>query len=79
MSYKAFITKISLRPHPNADRLQLATVLGEQVVVGLGMTNNEWVVYFPENGKLSSRRHRTGSKPRGFSLDLPPDSRRWLM
>jgi len=53
MSYQAFITKISLRPHPNADRLQLATVLGEQVVVGMGMTDNEWVVYFPENGKLS--------------------------
>lgn len=53
MSYQAFITKIVLRPHPNADRLQLATVLGEQVVVGQGMTDNEWVVYFPENGKLS--------------------------
>lgn len=32
MSYSGYITKLQdVRPHPNADRLQLATVFGNQV------------------------------------------------
>lgn len=52
MSYKAFITRVELQKHPNADRLQIGLVLGEQVVTGLE-TQEGWVVYFPENGQLS--------------------------
>ncbi len=52
MSYKAFITKVELAKHPNADRLQIGRVLGEQVVTSLD-TKEGLVIYFPENGQLS--------------------------
>ena len=36
MAYCGYIVKIqNLRPHTNADRLQIATVFGNDVVVGL--------------------------------------------
>jgi len=42
MSYTAIITPLRrIRPHSNADRLQLATVTGEQVVVGLDAKEGE--------------------------------------
>lgn len=52
--YKAFITPLTaVRPHPNADRLQLATCLGAQVVVGLDAVDGTLGVFFPEGGALS--------------------------
>jgi hypothetical protein len=53
MSYKAVVTKIQTRPHPNADRIQLGLVLGYQVIVGLDTENNELGVFFPSDGQLS--------------------------
>ncbi len=43
------VTRVSkIRPHPNADRLEIAEVLGWQVVVGKGeFQDGEKVVYFP--------------------------------
>ncbi len=52
MSYQAVVTKISVRPHPNADRLQLGTCLGNQVVVGLDTKDGELGVFFPTDGQL---------------------------
>lgn len=53
MSYCGYITKIKeLRKHENADRLQVATVFGNDVVVGLDMKIGDLVVYFPTDGKL---------------------------
>jgi len=50
----AIVTTLgSVRPHPNADRVQLATVLGEQVVVGLDMADGDVVIYFSSNLRLS--------------------------
>lgn len=43
----------NVRPHPNADRLQLATVLGNQVVVGLSAKNGDLGIYFDSNLQLS--------------------------
>lgn len=43
----------NVRSHPNADRLQLATVLGTQVVVGLEAKSGDVVVYFDANLCLS--------------------------
>lgn len=43
----------AVRPHPNADRLQLATVLGTTVVVGLDAKEGDWVIYFDSNLALS--------------------------
>lgn len=53
MSYSGYITKLQdVRPHPNADRLQLATVFGNQVVVPLDYKEGDIGVYFPADGRL---------------------------
>ena len=43
----------NVRKHPNADRLQLATVLGTQVIIGLDMKEGDLVIYFDSNLRLS--------------------------
>src|SRR5688572_30691132 len=54
MSYEAIVTPIKVRPHPNADRLQLGLVAGgEQVIVGLETKDGELGIYFPCDGQLS--------------------------
>ena len=50
----AIVTKLcNVRPHPNADKLQLATVLGTQVIVGLDAVEGQLVIYFDSNLRLS--------------------------
>lgn len=51
--YKAVVTKIKVRPHPNADRIQLGMAAGFQVIVGLGVKDGDIGIYFPEDGQLS--------------------------
>jgi hypothetical protein len=52
--YKATVLRIkNVRPHPNADRVQLATCHGNQVVVGLEVQEGHMGVYFPCDGQLS--------------------------
>lgn len=54
MSYKAIVTKLTnVRPHSNADKVQLATCHGNQVVIGLNHTEGELGCYFPSDGQLS--------------------------
>ncbi len=54
--YQAIVTKLAnCRPHPNADRLQLATVVGNQVVIGLDHQDGEIGIYFPTDGQLSEK------------------------
>src|SRR3990167_6805374 len=53
MTYKAIVCRIHTRPHPNADRLQLGTCLGNQVIVGLDTQDNELGGYFGSDGQLS--------------------------
>lgn len=53
MSYTAIVTAIRTRPHPSADRLQLGTCLGNQVVVDLDTADGELGVFFPTDGQLS--------------------------
>ena len=46
--YKALITKITVHPHPNADRLELVVLnsTGEQIVSGKGIhKSGDKVVY----------------------------------
>jgi hypothetical protein len=53
--YKGIVTKLkNVRPHPNADKVQLATCHGNQVVVGLDSLEGHWGVYFPCDGQLSN-------------------------
>lgn len=52
--YCAYITTIKeIRKHSNADRLQCATIFGNNVIVDMSYTAGERVVYFPEDGQLS--------------------------
>jgi len=51
--YCAYITTLKdLRKHDNADRLQCATVFGNNVIVDLSYKNGQKVVYFPTDGQL---------------------------
>ncbi len=52
--YCAYITTIKeLRKHSNADRLQCATIFGNNVIVDLSYTEGQRVLYFPTDGQLS--------------------------
>lgn len=76
MSYAARIARIVTRPHPNADKIQLGTCLGYQVVVGLDVPSGTLGILFPADGQLSeeycrandlvSRIDENGNKAGGF-------------
>lgn len=53
MSYKAVVSRIHTRPHPNADRLQLGTAASCQVVTSLDVQDGELGIFFPPDGQLS--------------------------
>lgn len=53
MSYKAIVTKVATRPHPNADRLQLGTCYGNQVVIGKEVVDGTLGLFFPTDGQIS--------------------------
>lgn len=54
MSYEAIITPVvNVRPHPNADRIELATAAGHQVIVKKGTQDGTLGVFFPVDGQLS--------------------------
>lgn len=51
--YSGYITTLKdVRPHSNADRLQLATVFGNQIIVSLDAKEGDLGAYFPTDGKL---------------------------
>lgn len=51
--YCAYITELKdLRKHSNADRLQLATVFGNTVIVDMSYYEGQKVIFFPVDGKL---------------------------
>ena len=52
--YCAYITTIKeLRKHSNADRLQCATIFGNNVIVDMSYNAGERIIYFPVDGQLS--------------------------
>ena len=54
--YSAYVTTIrDLRKHSNADRLQCATIFGNNVIVDLNYQLGQRVVYFPVDGQLSEQ------------------------
>ena len=54
MAYTAFITRIkNMRPHPNADRLQMGECFGNTVIVSLEYEDNQLGIYFPSDGQVS--------------------------
>ena len=53
--YCAYITTIiELRKHSNADRLQVATIFGNSVIVDMSYAAGDRVIYFPVDGQLSA-------------------------
>ena len=53
-SHCGYVVKIEkLRPHPNADRLQIATFFGNDTCVGLDVRQGEIGIYFPSDLQLS--------------------------
>lgn len=56
MSYYGYVVKVEhLRPHSNADRLQVATFFGNDTIVGLDTQLGAMGIYFPVDGQLSER------------------------
>lgn len=54
MSYSGYITNLrNVRPHSNADRLQLGDCFGNTVVISLDYHEGDIGVYFPSDGQLS--------------------------
>lgn len=51
--YQAIVARIQTRPHPNADRLQLGTVAGYQVVTSIDTEDGTLGVFFGPDGQLS--------------------------
>jgi hypothetical protein len=52
--YQAIIGKITVKEHPNADRLALGEILGFQVVVSKDTVDGQIGVFFPSDGCLSN-------------------------
>jgi len=50
---QAIVCRIKTRPHPKADRLQLGTAMGFQVVLGLDVEDGTLGVFFDSNLRLS--------------------------
>lgn len=52
--YCAYVTTMKdLHKHSNADRLQCATIFGNNVIVNMNYYNGQKVIYFPVDGQLS--------------------------
>ena len=52
--YCAYVTTIhNLRKHSNADKLQCATIFGNNVIVDMSYAEGQKVIYFPVDGQLS--------------------------
>lgn len=56
MAYCGYVVKVEhLRPHTNADRLQIATFFGNDTIVSLDTHVGDIGIYFPVDGQLSER------------------------
>ena len=51
--YNGYVVTIkNIRPHPNADKLQIVTVFNEDVIVDLSYHEGDKCIYFPSDGQL---------------------------
>ena len=77
--YYAYITTIKeLNKHSNADRLQCATIFGNNVIVDLTYSVGQKVVFFPVDGQLSEEfceRNNLIRKKDGSGGYLDPEKR----
>lgn len=76
MAYQAVVLRLkNVRPHPNADKVQLATCLGNQVVIGLDSQEDHIGVYFPSDGQLSHEFCHANNLYRKSELNKFPDDK----
>jgi hypothetical protein len=74
--YQAEVIRIrNVRPHPNADRVLLATCQGNQVVVGIDTQEGDLGVYFPSDGVLSEEFCHNNNLFRKPELNKDPDAK----
>lgn len=53
--YKAIVCKLkNVRPHSNADKIQLATVYSNQIIISLDNKEDQLGIFFPTDGQLSN-------------------------
>jgi hypothetical protein len=76
MAYNAIVTRLrNVRQHPNADRVKLATCHGNQIVVGLGNTDEDLGVYFPSDGVLSHEFAHANNLYRERTMNSDPNEK----
>jgi len=74
MSYKATVFALGpIIPHPNADRVRLTSIFGNQVVVGMNCKEGDLGVYFPSDGVLSHEYCRANNLYRERQLNSDPN------
>lgn len=76
MAYNAIVTRLTnVRPHSNADKVQLATCHGNQVVIGLDSLEGHLGVYFPSDGQLSDEFCKANNLYRDADLNARKDEK----
>ena len=76
MSYQAIITPIiNIRPHGNADRLNLGTAAGHQVIVSKDIVEGTLGVFFDEGGQLSFDFCHHNNLHRHSDLNIDPEAK----
>ena len=74
MNNTAIIAKLTnVRPHANADRLQCATVFGDQVITGLDTKEGDIGIYFDSNLCLSDEFLKNNNLYRHKEKNLDPN------
>jgi hypothetical protein len=76
MSYLAQIVRLkNVRPHPNADKVKLATCQGNQVVIGLDSNEGDIGCFFPSDGQLSDEFCKANNLYRDAELNARKDEK----
>jgi hypothetical protein len=74
--YKAIVTRLkNVRAHSNADRVKLATCVGNQVVIGLDHEEDELGIYFGSDGQLSHEFCKANNLYRDSLMNVDPSAK----
>lgn len=77
-THGAYVVRVKVRPHPNADRLALGTVGGFQVVIGKDVPDNSIGLFFSSELKLSDEfvdANKLRKRDGGYFSDDPGKAR----
>lgn len=76
MAYCGYVAKVKdIRKHSNADRLQVVTLFGNDVIVGMDTKEGDLGVYFPTDGKLGEKFAIKNKLTRGLGGYLDDEKR----